>query len=64
MFENFYYRGSVVDYIPDLTQLPSFALRLATDVDWNSEKNCFDTLSRNIAMLYRRPNDSKVTFLL
>ena len=51
-----------VDYIPDLTQLPSCILRLATDVEWNVEKDCFDTFSRVMARFYRRPNDREVSF--
>ena len=50
-----------VDYVPDLTRLPSCVLRLATDVNWNSEKECFDTFCRAMARFYQRPNDPKVS---
>ncbi|KAI9561761.1 putative MLH1 [Daphnia sinensis] len=50
----------LVDYIPDLTQLPSFVLRLASDVEWNVEKDCFDTICRVMARFYRKPNDHEV----
>jgi hypothetical protein len=53
---------NVVDYIPDLTQLPSFVLRLASDVEWNLEKDCFDTICRVMAKFYRKPNDHEVSF--
>lgn len=32
--------------------LPLYILRLATEVDWNSEQKCFDTFSRETAMFY------------
>ena len=51
-----------VGYIPDLTQLPSFVLRLASDVEWNVEKDCFDTVCRVMAKFYRKPNDHEVSF--
>ncbi|XP_046641833.1 DNA mismatch repair protein Mlh1-like [Daphnia pulicaria] len=50
----------LVGYIPDLTQLPSFVLRLASDVEWNVEKDCFDTVCRVMAKFYRKPNDHEV----
>lgn len=52
----------IVDYIPDLTQLPSFVLRLASDVEWNVEKDCFDTICRVMARFYRKPNNPEVRF--
>lgn len=51
-----------MDYIPDLTQLPNFVLRLTTDVEWNVEKDCFDTLCRVMARFYRKPNNPEVSF--
>ena len=50
-----------MDYIPDLTQLPTCVLRLASDVEWNVEKDCFDTLCRVLARFYRKPNNSEVS---
>jgi DNA mismatch repair protein MLH1 len=44
------------DYIPPLSRLPLFLLRLATDVEWEYEQMCFDTLSRELADLYAFPD--------
>lgn len=35
-------------YMPAFAGLPLFFLRLATDVDWESERECFETLAREI----------------
>ena len=44
----------IVDgYIPPLCGLPLFVLRLATKVDWTAEQPCFETLARQLALLYR-----------
>lgn len=32
--------------------LPLYLLRLATEVDWETEKSCFDTFSRETAVFY------------
>lgn len=32
-------------YVPDLDYLPELILRLGRDVDWESEKGCFQTLA-------------------
>ncbi|KAI8372670.1 histidine kinase-like ATPase [Choanephora cucurbitarum] len=40
------------DYIPCMEKLPLFLLRLGTEVDWEHEKECFHTLSREIAIFY------------
>lgn len=50
----------LVDYIPDLSQLPTWILRLATETDWNSEKTCFDTFCRVTCNFYKRPNDHEI----
>lgn len=52
----------IVDYIflffssdkhaPAMAQLPMYILRLATEVDWQGEKNCFETFSRETAIFY------------
>ncbi|XP_063160151.1 DNA mismatch repair protein Mlh1 isoform X2 [Candoia aspera] len=38
------------NYVPPLEGLPMFVLRLATEVNWDEEKECFDSLSRECAM--------------
>ncbi|XP_074844270.1 DNA mismatch repair protein Mlh1 isoform X3 [Carettochelys insculpta] len=40
------------NYIPSLEGLPMFILRLATEVNWDDEKECFESLSRECAMFY------------
>ncbi|GAQ87495.1 DNA mismatch repair protein - MLH1 family [Klebsormidium nitens] len=39
-------------YSPDLDRLPQFALRLGNDVEWDTEKECFQTLAAAIAEFY------------
>lgn len=39
-------------YTPDLSNLPTYLLRLATEVNWESEKECFDTFARQTAVFY------------
>ncbi|KAH3719211.1 hypothetical protein DPMN_062043, partial [Dreissena polymorpha] len=40
------------NYIPDMEGLPMLVLRLATEVDWDSEKGCFETFSREMSHFY------------
>ncbi|KAM7063680.1 DNA mismatch repair protein Mlh1 isoform 1-T1 [Molossus nigricans] len=40
------------NYVPSLEGLPIFILRLATEVNWDEEKECFESLSRECAMFY------------
>ncbi|KAM9096238.1 DNA mismatch repair protein Mlh1 [Sarcophilus harrisii] len=40
------------NYIPPLEGLPMFVLRLATEVNWDEEKECFQSLSKECAMFY------------
>ncbi|XP_066483853.1 DNA mismatch repair protein Mlh1 isoform X2 [Tiliqua scincoides] len=40
------------NYVPPLEGLPMFVLRLATEVNWDEEKECFESLSRECAMFY------------
>lgn len=40
------------NYIPALEGLPMFILRLATEVNWDEEKECFDSLSKECSMFY------------
>lgn len=40
------------NYVPPLEGLPIFILRLATEVNWDEEKGCFESLSKECAMFY------------
>ncbi|XP_006271475.1 DNA mismatch repair protein Mlh1 [Alligator mississippiensis] len=40
------------NYIPPLEGLPMFILRLATEVNWDEERECFESLSKELAMFY------------
>ncbi|EPQ53579.1 DNA mismatch repair protein MutL [Gloeophyllum trabeum ATCC 11539] len=39
-------------YTPNLDKLPSFLMRLGPQVDWTSEKECFETFLRELALFY------------
>ena len=41
------------DYTPNFGGLPLFLLRLATEVDWTSEKECFQGITEELGELYR-----------
>ncbi|XP_067014994.1 DNA mismatch repair protein Mlh1 [Anabrus simplex] len=45
-------------YFPDMAGLPEFVVRLGTLVNWQQEKECFATLSREIARFYCHPADN------
>ncbi|XP_071503991.1 DNA mismatch repair protein Mlh1-like [Diadema antillarum] len=47
-------------YIPALEGLPMFVLRLATEVDWDSEKECFQTFARECGLFYGVPRNLKL----
>ncbi|KAG5870199.1 hypothetical protein JTB14_013893 [Gonioctena quinquepunctata] len=40
------------DYMPDPKALPMYVVRLATEVNWESEKECFQTFARETAKFY------------
>ncbi|KAG8521510.1 DNA mismatch repair protein Mlh1 [Galemys pyrenaicus] len=40
------------NYVPPLEGLPIFILRLATEVNWDEEKECFESLSKECATFY------------
>ncbi|KAF9819424.1 hypothetical protein IEO21_02167 [Rhodonia placenta] len=40
------------DYTPNLDKLPLFLMRLGPQVDWTSEKECFETFLRELAYFY------------
>ncbi|KAI9263311.1 putative DNA mismatch repair protein MlH1 [Phascolomyces articulosus] len=39
-------------YVPTMDKLPLFLLRLGTEVDWENEEGCFDSLGRELAIFY------------
>ena len=39
----------LTDYVPFFGKLPLFLMRLATEVDWDTEENCLDGICREIA---------------
>lgn len=43
------------NYVPDFGNLPMLIVRLATDVDWEIEQDCFESLSKEIASFYAQP---------
>ncbi|XP_069989934.1 DNA mismatch repair protein Mlh1 [Penaeus vannamei] len=40
------------DYVPGMEGLPMYVLRLATEVDWDSEQDCFQTFCRETAKFF------------
>ncbi|KAI8802640.1 mismatch repair protein [Cladochytrium replicatum] len=42
----------LASYTPNFGKLPLFLLRVASDVTWDTEKECFDTFIRNLATFY------------
>ncbi|XP_009898498.2 DNA mismatch repair protein Mlh1 [Dryobates pubescens] len=42
----------IENYVPPLEGLPMFILRLATEVNWDEEKECFESLSKELALFY------------
>ncbi|XP_031570425.1 DNA mismatch repair protein Mlh1-like [Actinia tenebrosa] len=40
------------NYVPNLHGLPMFILRISTEVEWESEQECFETLSREVSSFY------------
>ncbi|KAI9498783.1 DNA mismatch repair protein mlh1 [Zychaea mexicana] len=39
-------------YVPTMDKLPLFLLRMGTEVDWETEEGCFDSLGRELAIFY------------
>lgn len=39
-------------FLPDLDGLPLYLLRLASEVDWSTEKDCFLNICRETARFY------------
>ncbi|CEP07599.1 hypothetical protein [Parasitella parasitica] len=42
----------IKDYVPCLHKLPLFLLRLGTEVNWDSEKECFHSFAKELAIFY------------
>ncbi|EDO39827.1 predicted protein [Nematostella vectensis] len=40
------------EYVPNLNGLPMFVLRLATEVEWDSELECFDTFAKECSRFF------------
>ncbi|XP_077347872.1 DNA mismatch repair protein Mlh1 isoform X2 [Lithobates pipiens] len=40
------------NYIPPLEGLPMFILRLATEINWDDEKECFESFSKECSMFF------------
>lgn len=43
-------------HTPFMGALPTFLVQLVTEVNWSSEKECFNTFSRQTAIFYSQPN--------
>lgn len=41
-------------HVPEMSELPMYILRLATEVEWDSEKECFETFARETALYYSK----------
>jgi len=46
----------IENYEPDYNDLPIFVIRLATEVNWKNEKECFDSICRQLALFYSIKN--------
>ncbi|XP_013138041.1 PREDICTED: DNA mismatch repair protein Mlh1 [Papilio polytes] len=48
-------------HTPFMGALPTYLVRLVTEVNWDSEKECFDTFCRQTAIFYSQPNPDTAT---
>ncbi|EFA08028.2 DNA mismatch repair protein Mlh1-like Protein [Tribolium castaneum] len=46
------------NYTPDIAGLPVYVVRLATEVTWESEKECFETVARETALYYSKMSEN------
>ncbi|KAF5291784.1 hypothetical protein FQA39_LY14272 [Lamprigera yunnana] len=46
------------NYIPEMGGLPMYILRLATEIDWEHEKECFDLFARETAVYYSQLHEN------
>lgn len=44
----------IEDYTPSVVHLPTYVLRLATEVEWDEEQECFQSLCRETAEYYAK----------
>ncbi|KAI8423107.1 hypothetical protein MSG28_014190 [Choristoneura fumiferana] len=49
------------NHTPFMGSLPTYLVRLVTEVNWDAEKPCFDTISRQTAIFYSQPNPDATT---
>ncbi|XP_045541810.1 DNA mismatch repair protein Mlh1-like [Papilio machaon] len=47
-------------HTPFMGALPTYLVRLITEVNWDSEKECFDTFCRQTAIFYSQPNPDSI----
>ncbi|XP_052744921.1 DNA mismatch repair protein Mlh1 [Bicyclus anynana] len=47
-------------HTPFMGALPTYLVRLVTEINWESEKECFDTLCRQTAIFYSQSNPDTV----
>ncbi|KAK4290384.1 hypothetical protein Pmani_036706 [Petrolisthes manimaculis] len=45
------------DYVPSMEGLPMLVLRMATEVEWSNEDECFQTLCREMAKFFAVPRE-------
>lgn len=48
-------------YLPEMSGLPLYVLRLASEVDWEHEKECFKTFCKETAMFYAQIKEQGAT---
>ncbi|KAF7286678.1 hypothetical protein GWI33_004702 [Rhynchophorus ferrugineus] len=49
------------NYVPDALNLPLYVIRLATEVKWDTEKECFDSFAQETATFFAKaPNEDNV----
>lgn len=46
------------NHTPEMAGLPQYILRLATEVEWTKEKQCFETFAKETALFYSELEDS------
>ncbi|XP_044272404.1 DNA mismatch repair protein Mlh1 [Tribolium madens] len=46
------------NYTPDIAGLPVYIVRLATEVNWETEKECFDTVAKETALYYSKMSEN------
>lgn len=58
----------VDDYSPPIAHLPMFIIRLATEVNYNDEKECFETIAKELSTFYSRwsltSNDKEFNYIM